>query len=188
MRKIASLAVTAALALPCAAFADGSADGTSPAKSCKEQRTAIGAVAFRDLYGTNKNRSNAFGKCVARLTRTQQAERQDARDNAPAKCRAERDADPAAFADKYGSNRGKTNAFGKCVSQTAKADAQEAIAEDDDATIAAAKDCKAERRADPDAFAQKYGTNKNKRNAFGKCVSQAVKHQDDDGDDTTATS
>jgi hypothetical protein len=40
----------------------------------------------------------------------------------------------------------------------------------------AAKKCKAERAAmGREAFAQKYGKNKNKRNAFGKCVSAARK-------------
>jgi opacity protein-like surface antigen len=187
MRKIAALAVTAAVALPGAAFADGPAsDSTSPARSCKEQRTAIGAAAFRDLYGTNRNKSNAFGKCVSRQTRSQDAALQEARQNAPAACREERDRDPAAFAAKYGTNRGKTNAFGKCVSQTAKAESQETIEANDDATINAAKACKAERRADPDAFAQRYGTNANKRNAFGKCVSQQVKRQQSDDGGTTS--
>jgi hypothetical protein len=35
----------------------------------------------------------------------------------------------------------------------------------------AAKDCAEERAADPDAFAEKWGSDPNKRNAFGKCVS-----------------
>jgi hypothetical protein len=185
MRKIAALAVTAALALPAAAFADGTADGTSPAQSCKDQRTAIGATAFKDLYGTNKNRSNAFGKCVSRQARAQRAATQDAKDNAPAKCRAERDADAAAFAAKYGSNRRGTNAFGKCVSQTAKAEATDAVEQQNDATIDAAKDCKAERASDPAAFADKYGTNENNRNAFGKCVSQHASDHDEDGGSTS---
>jgi hypothetical protein len=37
----------------------------------------------------------------------------------------------------------------------------------------AAKECAAERREmGRDAFAEQYGTNKNGRNAFGKCVSR----------------
>ena len=40
------------------------------------------------------------------------------------------------------------------------------------ADVNAAKGCKTERKADPAAFRAKYGTSKNKRNAFGKCVSQ----------------
>jgi hypothetical protein len=35
----------------------------------------------------------------------------------------------------------------------------------------AAKACKAERAADAAAFTKKYGTNKNGKNAYGKCVS-----------------
>jgi hypothetical protein len=37
----------------------------------------------------------------------------------------ERDAGPAAFKEKYGTNKNKKNAFGKCVSATAKADDDE---------------------------------------------------------------
>jgi len=39
----------------------------------------------------------------------------------------------------------------------------------------AAKACREERDADAEAFEENYGTNGNKRNAFGKCVSQKVK-------------
>ena len=42
----------------------------------------------------------------------------------------------------------------------------------DEAHSDAVKNCKAERTADPAAFAAKYGTNKNGKNALGKCVSQ----------------
>jgi hypothetical protein len=41
----------------------------------------------------------------------------------------------------------------------------------------AAQECRAERGDDPEAFQETYGTNANKRNAFGKCVSGKVKHQ-----------
>jgi hypothetical protein len=101
-------------------------------------------------------------------------------------CRAERgttDATRAAFATKYGTNKNKKNAFGKCVSQQAKV--QRAQAEgtaNDAAEVAAAKACSAERgttAASRAAFADKYGTNKNKRNAFGKCVSQKSSVKDD---------
>jgi hypothetical protein len=40
----------------------------------------------------------------------------------------------------------------------------------------AAKECKAERAADPAAFTSKYGTNKNGKNAYGKCVSGKARH------------
>ena len=39
----------------------------------------------------------------------------------------------------------------------------------------AAKECKAERDADPTEFAADYGTNKNGKNAYGKCVSGKAK-------------
>jgi hypothetical protein len=39
----------------------------------------------------------------------------------------------------------------------------------------AAKACKAERARDPEAFKTTYGTNPNKANAFGKCVSKLSK-------------
>ena len=40
----------------------------------------------------------------------------------------------------------------------------------------AAKTCKAERAADLAAFTKKYGTNKNGKNAYGKCVSRKARH------------
>jgi hypothetical protein len=46
----------------------------------------------------------------------------------------------------------------------------------DQATENAAKQCWTERQADPVAFKEHYGTNPNKSNAFGKCVSGKVKH------------
>jgi hypothetical protein len=41
----------------------------------------------------------------------------------------------------------------------------------------ASQECRAERAADPDAFREEYGTNHNKRNAFGKCVSGKVREE-----------
>jgi hypothetical protein len=49
------------------------------------------------------------------------------------------------------------------------ADAQE-VAE----TKNAARECAAERATDRAAFKEEYGTNKNGKNAFGKCVSRKV--------------
>ena len=44
----------------------------------------------------------------------------------------------------------------------------------------AAKECDAERDGGREAFEEKYGTNKNKKNAFGKCVSEKA-HEDAEG-------
>ena len=51
----------------------------------------------------------------------------------------------------------------------------------------AAKECKAERDAGADAFAEKYGTNDNDKNAYGKCVSSKAKDAvEEETDDTVA--
>ena len=171
MRKILYLCVTAALAVPAwavAASPPSAADRAAATNQCSSERTAMGATAFKLLYGTNANRSNAFGKCVSKLA--QQNEQNQT--NAAAQCRSERSADPAAFAAKYGTGKKHANAFGNCVSQKAKA----AAAAQQQATVNAAKACWTERQADPAAFKAKYGTNTNKSNAFGKCVSGKVKH------------
>ena len=49
----------------------------------------------------------------------------------------------------------------------------------------AAELCRAERSADAAAFKEKYGTNHNKANAFGKCVSKTAHslNKSDEGDD-----
>jgi hypothetical protein len=97
-------------------------------------------------------------------------------------CRAERGTSTVtrdAFAAKYGTNKNKKNAFGKCVSTTAAAQREEpASAPSDAIEISAAKACSTERGTTTEtlaAFAQKYGTNKSKSNAWGKCVSTTAK-------------
>ena len=170
MRKLLVLIVLA-LSIPAAAIADD----TTPAPStqdaaqaaCRAQRTAIGDAAFKQLYGTNANKANAFGMCVSKASKS--AQENDSA--AVGACKTEQAADRAAFAKKYGTNKNGTNALGKCVSATST-DADHA---DQAATIAAAKSCKTEQAADRAAFAKKYGTNANKANAFGKCVSAKVK-------------
>jgi len=106
--------------------------------------------------------------------------------NAAKACKAERGtaADTVeAFNAKWGKNANKKNAFGKCVSAKAKAkgekDEKDEAKEDEEKKDAeAAKKCRAERGTAADkveAFHEKYGTNKNKKNAFGKCVSKHSK-------------
>jgi hypothetical protein len=172
MRNLLYLCLVAALAIPAAAVAGspGPSDKAAGVKQCTTERSdaGMGLAAFKLLYGTNANRSNAFGKCVSKLA----AQNAKNTTNAAASCRTERTADPAAFAQKYGTGKKHANAFGNCVSQTAKAAAHE----QQQATTNAAKACWAERKPDPAAFKAKYGTNANKSNAFGKCVSGKVKH------------
>src|SRR5215212_3355367 len=74
-------------------------------------------------------------------------------------------------------------AFGKCVSEKAKA--KEHAADEQDAEDAAefknaAKECDSERTADATKFATDYGTNENDRNAFGKCVSSKVSDDEEE--------
>jgi hypothetical protein len=171
MRKLVFICLTATLAVPAwavAASPPSAADRAAASKQCSTERASMGVAAFKLLYGTNANRSNAFGKCVSKLAK-QNAQN---RSNAAAQCRSERSADPVAFAATYGTGKKHANAFGRCVSQKAKA----AAASQQHATVNAAKDCWTERQADPAAFKGKYGTNTNKSNAFGKCVSGKVKH------------
>jgi hypothetical protein len=110
----------------------------------------------------------------------------DDRENAAKECRAERgttDAAREAFKSKYKN-------FGQCVSKKAKEEAAERKA----ARTNAAKECKAE-RADANfaathggkTFEQFYGTNKNGKNAYGKCVSGKAKQKKAEMDAEDAT-
>ena len=141
----------------------------SAEKFCRDARAQMGVTTFKQTYGTNHNRSNAYGKCVSKQARVEDQNHS----NAAKDCKAERALDPAAFDAKYGTNKNNKNAFGRCVSQKAKALSQD----QEDATVNAAKTCRAERAQNPEAFKNKYGTNHNKRNAFGKCVSQHARAQ-----------
>jgi hypothetical protein len=109
--------------------------------------------------------------------------------NAPKACKAERASlgvEP--FNKKYGTNHNLKNAFGKCVSGKSKGKKGDKDDKDEDQknedeknenSGAGAKTCKAERASiGVDAFAEKYGTNHNLKNAFGKCVSGTSKGKD----------
>jgi len=132
------LAVPAAYAAPPAGTgkpekpgASTSAPGQSAeknaAKKCKAERgsTPETIAAFKEKYGTNVTKANAFGKCVSAKVKAQQeasAQQEQAEKNAAKKCKAERGSTPetiAAFKEKYGTNVTKANAFGKCVSKLA---------------------------------------------------------------------
>ena len=94
-------------------------------------------------------------------------------------CKAERGTDEAtreAFKAKHGN-------FGKCVSAAAR----ENKVERKQQRSSAARDCRAEREEQGvEAFREQYGTNANKRNAFGKCVSSKVKEQRAEAEQETA--
>ena len=170
-----ALAALALPASPAVAAEPIKADRIEAQKECRAERGTTDATheAFKVKYKT-------FGACVSTRARDAAAERKAARVHAQRACRTERgdtDASRAAFRAKYGANANDRNAFGKCVSQMAKA--KRAAQDKADAKAAAerkaaAKACDEERgdtEASHTAFAEKYGTNGNDRNAFGKCVS-----------------
>jgi hypothetical protein len=163
-------ALAAALVVPAGASALSPTDYKNAAAFCRavraEMNTPAAPHAFQDTYGTNKNKRNAFGKCVSATVRLVH----NTNANAARECKDERATDPATFEQNYGS---KKNAFGKCVSSKRKAAKDELVS----AFSQAADDCRALRKADPDQFRQDYGTNHNKRNALGKCVSAKVHEQ-----------
>ena len=181
MKKLITGAVlTVALVVPASAAAQDPtpSDFKNASKYCKDLKKRSGAANFATLY---KN----HGKCVSTIAK--QTAREDAKQESEAKknasqqCREERgttEESIKAFNEKYGSNKNGKNAFGKCVSQKAKANKAEADAQDkkeQKAKLNAARQCRTERGTSEEsikAFNDKYGTNANKKNAFGKCVSQ----------------
>ncbi len=176
MTRLAIIASVFALAAPAAFAAPPGGQGpqvATPTASqlCKQQRRTIGMAAFRALYAPSGTPKAAMDACLT----AQKSIAGIAAKNAAMECKAEQAQDPAAFAAKYGKNANDKNAFGKCVS----AQASENVQEQQQETLNAAKQCKAERALGAEAFATKYGTNKNKRNAFGKCVSKLAKEQND---------
>jgi hypothetical protein len=187
MRRV--LIITAALVAfaattGTAAASTSKADKREAKQECRAERGTTDATreAFKAKYG-------GFGHCLHQEAREAKAERKAAHRHAVKDCRDERgdtDESVAAFREKYGTNTNKKNAFGKCVSQSAKAERedqdQEDAAEAAD-TKNAAQECDTERSADRKAFEDKYGTNHNKKNAFGKCVSQKSDEDDGDGED-----
>jgi len=64
MRKLIILLCTIGMCVPALALAD--TPSPSAQQQCAAERTAMGADAFKALYGTNGNKSNAFGKCVSK--------------------------------------------------------------------------------------------------------------------------
>ena len=167
---VAALAVPGALA---SAHKPSNADKRAAIAQCRAERGKTRATreAFKAKY-------HSFARCLRRDVKREQAESARARANAAKDCKAERQADPAAFQQKYGANHNDRNAYGKCVSSKAKHKKAQMDAQDLQEAKQfrnAAKECAAERRdIGRDAFKQKYGTNRNKRNAFGKCVSSKV--------------
>jgi hypothetical protein len=190
MKKLLTIACTAA-ALAAPAMASASNDpATNASKFCKQLAAASGgkhsetfAAAVRALFPNAKNvtAKNAHGKCVSSKTKENTTETakaaEQAHSSAAKTCKQQRQSDPAGFAAQWGS---KKNAYGKCVSATAKQKQHEAAGQEqteDQNTVNAAKTCKAQKKDDAAGFATQWGT---KKNAFGKCVSATAKAKNDE--------
>jgi FlaG/FlaF family flagellin (archaellin) len=139
MKKTLTMLAVAGLTATIAAAPAGAAKPTttkvpSASTQCKSEKAGMGDATFKQTYGTNANRSNAMGKCVSKRTAATNAARKAAKGdatktaktvkaqvagdiNAAKTCKAAKQADATAFGAKYGTHR---NAFGKCVSATAK--------------------------------------------------------------------
>jgi hypothetical protein len=175
-KKITTVALLCgALVVPATAGAEepSQANFKNAAKYCKALRAASGDANFKAMFG---GKSNAYGKCVSKAAKRDQKQEDTAKTNASKECKAEKAADPAAFKTKYGTGKNGSNAHGKCVSQKAKEN-KAAADKQEKQDVNSAEACRTEQKADPAAFKTKYGTNENKSNAFGKCVSTKSKEK-----------
>jgi hypothetical protein len=118
MARVLALMALVAIAAPAALAADPvPADFKNAAKYCKAVRDSKGVEAFQTAYGTNKNKKNAFGKCVsqtakAKAAKNGNAKKDDDDDDAAeskvtADCKKQQAADAARFA-KDNKNFGQT--------------------------------------------------------------------------------
>jgi len=129
---------------------------------------------FVEYYGTGKSGKDAFGKCVSTVAGANQRAEQGGRINPAQTCRSIRSQlGKALFNKTYGKNANDQNAFGKCVSATAKSQVQN--------EVSASSSCKTQQSDSSFAvnhggktFEQYYGTNADGSNAFGKCVSSTA--------------
>jgi hypothetical protein len=157
------------------AFAPSALAGPSPtasdkaraAQACAVIRAEIGSGAFKLLYAPNAERPRAaVRRCLASLANFEHQNRESPEWKQACEAMQPPPENPPTDA----------NAYGECVSELAKAKSRE----NQEETISAAQQCKAERR-DPafaaehagQSFAQVYGTqNTNAKNAFARCVHQ----------------
>jgi len=116
-RMLVICALIGAVLVPPALAADPTpADFKNAAKYCNAVRESKGVAAFQTQYGTNKNKRNAFGKCVSATNRAKAKAAKDddekaddaAEAKATAACKKEQSDNAAKFAQDYKN-------FGQCV-------------------------------------------------------------------------
>ena len=207
---VCATGMAAAVAGTAVADTPTSTETSNAAKYCKALRTSSGspeafASAVKTVVGAKKvTVKNAYGKCVSNQAKNNASDDKQAHSNAAKDCKAERaqsDSDFAAahggktFSQQYGTGKNGKNAYGKCVSQKAHENRAQATQDNKD-EVNAAKQCKAEKAQSDEEFAaahggktfeQQSGTNKNGKNAFGKCVSSKAKAQEQGGSGDTQT-
>lgn len=164
-----ALVIFAALA-PVAAFAGTSPSTTRAQQDCTKLRAAMGMSAFNQAYPN-------FGACVSAYAPVENQVQASAQDS----CSAQQ-SDPTfsashngkTFAEYYGTNPSGSNAYGKCVSGIASANAHV----EQNGRINPANTCKSIRSQLGTAlFNKTYGSGPNDQNGFGKCVSSTAKSQ-----------
>jgi hypothetical protein len=162
MRKL-MLGAVLALALPAAALAQESTPSPAElaAAACKTEKSEMGTKTFKKTY-VAKSASKAMKACLAKQGVVAATELK----NAAKTCKAQRESDPEGF-KAWGTNKNGKNAYGKCVSATARAATEETT----ENRVSAADTCKAMKADKKAEFDAAFGTGKN---AFGKCVSKTA--------------
>ena len=115
MKRLAVVCTLVAVVIVPAAFAADPvpADYKNAAKYCQAVRDAKGVEAFQTQYGTNKNKKNAYGKCVSATATAKANKREDAAEDAAetkatAACKKQQTENATKFAQDYKN-------FGQCV-------------------------------------------------------------------------
>jgi hypothetical protein len=90
------------------------ANAVNAAKTCKAEGASIGVDAFATKYGTNKNKKNAFGKCVAKIASAKTGQQEAAETKANTACKTD-----ATLKAQIGEGKAYRN-FGACVSAQSK--------------------------------------------------------------------
>ena len=153
-----------------------SADVTCTAQQADLNFAAThGGKTFAQYYGTGATNKNAFAHCVSIVAKAVRQAEQQGRMNPARTCRALRTQMTAPiFSQAYGKNTTDRNAFGKCTSAWARTQAHN--------ELSASSTCKAEQSDmsfasthNGQTFEQTYGTNADRSNAFGTCVSSKAK-------------
>jgi hypothetical protein len=148
MRPVIGLTAALSLILAVSAFAASPVNGidrANAARACSSLHASLGAATFSKQYAT-------FGSCTSHWVQTAHAARVGAQ--------------TACHAQKLEGRR-----LSACISNRTAATIATEVSTDKNA----AKTCAAELKSlGTQAFEQKYGSNHNLRNAFGKCVSSHV--------------